>query len=200
MLTTVNVQNNINAAKYGSLVAIGDSDGTVTLIELCESLYVPQSTEKLSIKQMLEREYTREKNLKNAKRSTEGRRTARRDETLIAKQKEKQQEKIRKLEVDFFAQVGIPGEEIKANGKKHTDEVPVPVKEKPAEIVPELQAKAKVEAKVEAKVDVKVEAKVETQDKAEESKAKDKIDHEDKNENEEKNDSEDKEKPSIDND
>ena len=150
MLTTVNVQNNINATKYGSLVAIGDAEGTVTLIELCESLYEPQSNEKLSIKQMLEREYAREKNLKAAKRLTEGRRTGRRDETTIGKQKEKQAEKLRKLEADFFAQVGIVGEEAKHSGKKE-EETPVPQKAKPVEISnrPVEAPKPKVEPKVE---------------------------------------------------
>ena len=132
MLTTINVQSNINAAKFGSLVAIGDAEGTVTLIELCESLYVPQSNEKLSIKQMLEREYTREKNLKAAKRQNEGKRSAKRDETLILKQKEKLAERIRKLETDFFHQVGI-GEDVKVDKKKEEAQ-PVPTKQKPPEI------------------------------------------------------------------
>ena len=133
MLTTINVQSNINASKFGSLVAIGDAEGTVTLIELCESLYVPQSNEKLSIKQMLEREYTREKNLKAAKRQNEGKRSAKRDETLVQKQKEKLAERIRKMETDFFHQVGI-GEEVKVDKKKEESQ-PVPSKQKPQEIV-----------------------------------------------------------------
>ena len=132
MLTTINVQNNINASKFGSLVAIGDAEGTVTLVELCESLYVPQSNEKLSIKQMLEREYTREKNLKAAKRQNEGKRTAKRDETLFLKQKEKMAERIRKMETDFFHQVGI-GEEVKVDRKKEESQ-PVPSKQKPQDV------------------------------------------------------------------
>lgn len=38
MLTSISVQNQPNAGKYGSLVAVGDAEGTVTLIELCDSL------------------------------------------------------------------------------------------------------------------------------------------------------------------
>ena len=151
MLTTVNVQSNLNAAKYGSLVAIGDAEGTVTLIELCASLYEPQSNEKLSIKQMLEREYTREKNLKAAKRLNDGKRTTRRDETVIEKQKEKMAERIRKLETDFIAQVGIVGEELPKPSGRREEEAPIPQKQKP------LEPAAKVEAKVEVKTASKPE-------------------------------------------
>lgn len=147
MLTTVNVQSNINATKYGSLVAIGDAEGTVTLIELCESLYEPQSNEKMSIKQMLEREYTREKNLKAAKRLTEGKKTGRRDEALFEKQKEKLNERIRKLEADFFQQVGIVGEEVKSHAKKVQDDVPVPQKQKPPEMPKKESPKEEIQVK-----------------------------------------------------
>jgi dynein intermediate chain 2, axonemal len=147
MLTTINVQNTPNSTKFGSLVAIGDSEGTITLIELCESLYEPQSNEKLSIKQMLEREYTREKNLKNAKRSTEGKKNPKKDEALIQKQRDKINERITKIEVDFFAQVGV-GEEVRTNRKKE-EENPVPQKQKPLETVQKNVEKDKNEITVE---------------------------------------------------
>jgi dynein intermediate chain 2 len=47
----------------GRLVAVGDVNGTVSLLELCESLAVPQSNEKVAISGMLDRETKREKNL-----------------------------------------------------------------------------------------------------------------------------------------
>ncbi len=39
----------------GKLVAIGDADGSVTLLELCEELYAPGNNEKLVVGNMLER-------------------------------------------------------------------------------------------------------------------------------------------------
>jgi dynein intermediate chain 2 len=62
-LTTVSVQSQPNAGKFGSLAVVGDAEGTVTLMELCESLAVPQANEKIAMKNMFEREQTREKNL-----------------------------------------------------------------------------------------------------------------------------------------
>lgn len=47
----------------GRLIATGAMDGSTTLLELCDSLYVPQASEKQSISQMFERETKREKNL-----------------------------------------------------------------------------------------------------------------------------------------
>mmetsp|Transcript_6400 Transcript_6400/g.14131 ORF Transcript_6400/g.14131 Transcript_6400/m.14131 type:complete len:316 (-) Transcript_6400:32-979(-) len=47
----------------GKLVALGDKNGTVSLIQVCDSLAVQQSNEKLAISGMLERETKREKNL-----------------------------------------------------------------------------------------------------------------------------------------
>lgn len=47
----------------GKLVAVGDQDGTVTLLELCDSLYIPQPKEKEIINEMFERELRKEKNL-----------------------------------------------------------------------------------------------------------------------------------------
>merc|ERR1711988_1306119 len=45
------------------LVGVGAADGSTTVLEIGESLSQPQSTEKSSIMQMLDREMKREKNL-----------------------------------------------------------------------------------------------------------------------------------------
>ncbi len=45
----------------GKLVAIGDSDGTVTLLELCRTLYYPTDKEKNDIVEMFSRETDKEK-------------------------------------------------------------------------------------------------------------------------------------------
>jgi dynein intermediate chain 2 len=47
----------------GKLAAIGDQDGTVTILELCESLYTMQKNEKDIMTDIFTREMTKEKNL-----------------------------------------------------------------------------------------------------------------------------------------
>jgi len=47
----------------GKLAAIGDQDGVVTIIELCDSLCQLQPKEKDVINEMFDREYKKEKNL-----------------------------------------------------------------------------------------------------------------------------------------
>eukprot|EP01083_Nonionella_stella_P201993 738388_1 len=53
----------IAVQEAGSLVAVGDVDGTVTLVQLSSSLVYPHSTEKATVSAMFERETKREKNL-----------------------------------------------------------------------------------------------------------------------------------------
>ena len=47
----------------GKLVAMGDVTGTVSLLEVCESLAAPQANERKAIDMMFEREMKQEKNL-----------------------------------------------------------------------------------------------------------------------------------------
>lgn len=52
----------------GKLVAIGDATGTVSLLEVCESLAVQQANERKAIELMFEREMKQEKNLETRER------------------------------------------------------------------------------------------------------------------------------------
>ena len=45
-------KNTSDQHNAGKLVAIGDSDGTVTLLELCRTLYWPSEKEKNDISEM----------------------------------------------------------------------------------------------------------------------------------------------------
>ena len=56
-------------AFQGSLIAIGDSGGVVTLTQLCDGLVNPQPNEKNLIGQMFDRETRREKNLEAIKKA-----------------------------------------------------------------------------------------------------------------------------------
>ena len=52
----------------GRLMAVGDSAGTVTLVELCEELSVASNSEKSSVGLLLDREQRRERNLESLKK------------------------------------------------------------------------------------------------------------------------------------
>ena len=55
--------SSISVHKRGALVAIGDDKGTVSLLEVSDSLSRPNPNEKLAMSSMFERETQREKNL-----------------------------------------------------------------------------------------------------------------------------------------
>jgi len=63
-LTSIMVANGPNYTMQDcNLVAVGDNEGTITLMQLCDSLYEPEQPEKLAIAAMFQREFNREKNL-----------------------------------------------------------------------------------------------------------------------------------------
>lgn len=80
------VNNHPSAGKY---CAIGDQDGTVTLIELCDSLYQMQPREKDIIAEMFERESKKEKMLEQMKRLMEKKVIPRDKEQLKKENEEK---------------------------------------------------------------------------------------------------------------
>ena len=55
--------SSISVHKRGALVAIGDANGTVSLLEVSDSLSRGNLNEKLAMSSMFERETQREKNL-----------------------------------------------------------------------------------------------------------------------------------------
>lgn len=59
-LSSIAVQGSTQSGG-GRLVAVGDVNGNVSLLEVCESLAVPQANEKTAIGAMFERESKREK-------------------------------------------------------------------------------------------------------------------------------------------
>jgi dynein intermediate chain 2 len=61
-LTSISIQN------QGSLMAVGDADGCITLMQLCDSLVNMAPNEKNMIGQMFDRETKREKNLEAIKK------------------------------------------------------------------------------------------------------------------------------------
>lgn len=65
-LSSIGIQGNSQVG--GKLVAVGDANGSVSLLEVCDSLANPQHNEKVGMNKMLEREMRREKNLEARER------------------------------------------------------------------------------------------------------------------------------------
>merc|ERR1711968_322166 len=108
-LSSISVQGTTQSG--GHLVAVGDVNGTVSLLEVCDSLAVPQSNEKAAIGGMLDREQKREKNLESRAKEI-----ARRNDALKKEKEREAQEKkdgkddkmeeiLRKVDAEFLAMI-----------------------------------------------------------------------------------------------
>ena len=87
-------------------ILIGDSSGSVTLLQLCKSLWepMPKGVEDGSLKVMFEREGSREKTLQQQKKriATLKAKEAKKEAKKEIKKKDLIEEKITELEADFF--------------------------------------------------------------------------------------------------
>lgn len=109
MLSSIAVQGTSQVG--GKLVAIGDNTGTVSLLELCESLAAPQANERKAIDLMFEREMKQEKNLEAREREIR-RQRAQETETRSRESQDKKDAKdekmealLRKVDADFLAMI-----------------------------------------------------------------------------------------------
>eukprot|EP00595_Chromulina_sp_UTEXLB2642_P001995 CAMPEP_0196762078 /NCGR_PEP_ID=MMETSP1095-20130614/1431_1 /TAXON_ID=96789 ORGANISM="Chromulina nebulosa, Strain UTEXLB2642" /NCGR_SAMPLE_ID=MMETSP1095 /ASSEMBLY_ACC=CAM_ASM_000446 /LENGTH=578 /DNA_ID=CAMNT_0042112387 /DNA_START=85 /DNA_END=1821 /DNA_ORIENTATION=+ len=95
----------------GKLVAIGDVTGTVSLLELCESLAVSQTNERKAIDLMFEREMKQEKNLEARERDLKKQKAleienrAREAQDKKDSKDEKMEALLRKVDADFLAMI-----------------------------------------------------------------------------------------------
>jgi len=103
-LTSISIQNS------GQLVAVGDADGTITLMQLCDSLVNMQKDEKNSIGHMFDRETKREKNLEAIKKS--GGAAKKQEGGGGAANIAIDEKEYTKREKDFFQEVGMTGEDL----------------------------------------------------------------------------------------
>jgi dynein intermediate chain 2 len=102
----------------GSMAAIGDSDGTVSMMSLCRALYdqTLQPKEKEVMQQIFEREFRREKNLDVAKKAAErAGPPKKKDDKAKDKIAERLESKLKEIEAKFFEQ--FPVEEDEAQPK-----------------------------------------------------------------------------------
>lgn len=108
------------------LAAIGDAEGTVSIMQLCKPLYDTTAKEKEVMQQIFEREFRREKNLEVMKKNANDQKGAPKakkgeDPESLAKEKEAQlKEQIEKIQEDFFKHVATEehdADAIKARGE-----------------------------------------------------------------------------------
>mmetsp|Transcript_9082 Transcript_9082/g.8962 ORF Transcript_9082/g.8962 Transcript_9082/m.8962 type:complete len:603 (-) Transcript_9082:172-1980(-) len=108
-LSSMAVQGTIQSG--GKLVAMGDVTGTVSLLEVCESLAAPQANERKAIDLMFEREMKQEKNLEARERDLRRQRALesenRNKEAQDKKdaKDEKMEALLRKVDADFLAMI-----------------------------------------------------------------------------------------------
>lgn len=97
----------------GRLVAVGDTNGTVSLLEVCESLAAPQTNEKTAISNMFDRETKQEKNLeireRDLKRAKAQEAEAKNREAAEKKEgrDDKMEELLRQVDADFLAMIKV---------------------------------------------------------------------------------------------
>merc|ERR1711998_283556 len=95
----------------GKYVAVGDTNGTVSLLELCDSLAAPQTNEKMAISNMFDREMKQEKYLEARERALKRAKAqeaeAREKEAAEKKdgKDDKMEELLRKVDADFLAMI-----------------------------------------------------------------------------------------------
>ena len=97
------------AEQSGRLVAVGDADGSLSLLQCDRSLAVPQPNEKSVVQEMLERETFREKALRSTRLATERKdkaaAAATAAELLVTDKDEKVDELLRKVDANFLAMI-----------------------------------------------------------------------------------------------
>lgn len=106
-LSSISIQG--NQQHGGKLVAVGDVSGSVSLLELCESLALPQINEKKAIELMFEREVKQEKNLEIRERDIKRQRATDDGNNREVQDQDVKDEKmevlLRKVDADFLAMI-----------------------------------------------------------------------------------------------
>lgn len=84
-IVTGSSQVGVQHPNVGKYCAVGDADGTLTLLELCQSLYETQPNEKDVIAEIFDREKRKEDMLKKQRVANEAKKT------FLAKEREAQE-------------------------------------------------------------------------------------------------------------
>ena len=110
-------------------ILIGDASGSVTLLQLCKSLWEPQpkGVEESALKNMFEREYNREKDLMTQRRAAESKKEKPKDAKQADKRKSIVENRLTSLEKQFFQTVKRCQEEMELGYKADKGEPAISV-------------------------------------------------------------------------
>jgi hypothetical protein len=102
------------------MAAIGDADGTVSMMSLCRALYdqTLQPKEKEIMATIFDREFRREKNLELAKRQAELKKPVKKDNSVAEKKAQQMTQYLNELEDGFFKHVAEDPEQLAAIKKR----------------------------------------------------------------------------------
>lgn len=131
MLSSISIQGSSQSQLGGKLIAVGDVTGTVTLLELCDSLATPQLNERKAIDAMFEREIKQEKNLEARERDLRRQKTQEQQNVKESQDKkdakdERMEELLRKVDADFLTMIKeAEDDESKSAEVAHIDSDPL---------------------------------------------------------------------------
>merc|ERR1712048_261937 len=92
----------------GTVAAVGDADGVITLLQLCDGLVAPGPNEKNVIGQIFDRETKRERNLEQIKKQAGTKKEAVVKSSTYTIDKDE----FNKREKAFYQEVGMNGDEL----------------------------------------------------------------------------------------
>lgn len=124
-LTTIKVNNVTGTSQIGvshhdngKFVAVGDNEGTITLIELCKTLYEPQPHEQATLGEIFLREKSREDHLKTQRMNSDNKK---KNQAKEKEMMEKQAEQTAKIDIN--KQMEDIQSEFEQNLKKAADDL-----------------------------------------------------------------------------
>jgi dynein intermediate chain 2 len=107
----------------GPRMAIGDSEGAITLMQIPQSLYEPQPNEKDEMVKIFDREAAREKNLEMARKQADTKKPAKTGEVDHEEKRKKElEQELINIEEMFYKTVGMSEGDIGAMAEHHQEE------------------------------------------------------------------------------
>ena len=105
------------------MAAIGDADGTVSMMSLCRSLYdqTLQPKEKEIMATIFDREFRREKNLEQAKKQADLKKPNKKDNSIVEKRQAQLNTYLNELEDGFFKHVADDADQLSAIKRRGND-------------------------------------------------------------------------------
>jgi hypothetical protein len=92
-----------NQVSDSNLLAVGDTEGMITIMQLCDNLFMPMDGEKEVIELSFNRESTREKNLEKARNLSKKPKDDKGDDA----EDEEMRKRLEAIEKEFFEKTSV---------------------------------------------------------------------------------------------